>query len=305
MSTWKIKKSLGFILSILFLPFSSVDAKEIIRIVTTTSDLASMAKEVGRDKVEVTSLSRGSQDPHFIEVRPSMVMKLRDADLLILVGMDLDIWAQALVDASRNPKIKYGQTGYLDASAGIEKLDVPAGKVDASMGHLHIYGNPHYWLDPKNSKMIAVNIADRLCKLLPQDSSYFKQHLAEFNKKIDEKMLEWENKLMPFKGEKIATYHRSWPYFVNRFGLVVACELEPKPGIPPSAGHLKEVMGKMRQENIKVILMEVFYDEKPAMSVAEQTGARVVVVPNSVGGTEEAKDYFTLLDTIVDKLAER
>lgn len=279
-------------------------AKEAINVVTTTADLASILKAVGKEKVEVVSLSKGSQDPHFIEVRPSQVVKLKDADLLVLVGMDLDIWVEALIDASRNSKIKHGKLGYLDCSVDIEKLDVPLGKIDASMGHLHIYGNPHYWLDPLNAKIIAYNIAERLCEISPQNETYFKQNLAEFNQKIDAKMIEWKEKLKPFKGQKIAIYHRSWLYFANRFGLVVACELEPKPGIPPSFRHLKEVIDIIKKEKIKVILMEVFYDEKPARFVAEQTGANVVIVPNSVGGTKEARDYFSLIDTIVDELVK-
>ncbi|MBM3252940.1 MAG: zinc ABC transporter substrate-binding protein [Candidatus Omnitrophica bacterium] len=301
----KTRVFLIFSLVILFLVSPlPLRAEEMIKIVTTTSDLASIAKEIGKDRIQVNSLSKGTQDPHFIEVRPSMVMKLKDVDLLILIGMDLDIWVQALIDASRNPKISYGRLGYLDASMGIEKLDVLLGKVNASMGHVHPYGNPHYWLDPLNAKIIAGNIAERLSQLSPQNASFFNNNLIKFNKKIDEKMIEWKAKLAPFKGQKIAIYHRSWSYFANRFGLEVACELEPKPGIPPSPGHLKEVIHTIKQQNIKVILMEVFYDEKPARFVAEQTGAKVGIVPNSVGGTKEAKDYFDLIDTIVDKLAK-
>ncbi|MEW6163111.1 MAG: metal ABC transporter substrate-binding protein [Nitrospirota bacterium] len=300
----KISKFFVFSLAIFLLVFPlPLRAKDTIKIVTTTSDLASIAKEIGKEKVEVVSLSRGTQDPHFIEVRPSMVMKLKNADLLILVGMDLDIWVQALIDASRNHKIKHGRSGYLDASVGVEKLDIPSGKIDASMGHVHIYGNPHYWIDPENAKVIASNIARRLYEISPEDTSYFKKNLNKFNERLDKKLIEWKAKLAPFKGQKIAIYHRSWPYFTNRFGLFTACELEPKPGIPPSPGHLKEVIEKMRQENVKVILMEVFYDEKPARFVAQQTGAKVVVVPNSVGGTKEAEDYFSLMNTIVERLA--
>ncbi|MBM4140232.1 MAG: zinc ABC transporter substrate-binding protein [Nitrospira sp.] len=300
----KISKFLVFSLAILLLVFPlPLRAEKPIKIITTTSDLASIAKEIGKEKVEVVSLSKGTQDPHFIEVRPSMVMKLKNADLLILVGMHLDVWIQALIDASRNHKIKYGQPGYLDVSAGIEKLDIPTSKIDASMGHVHIYGNPHYWIDPENAKVIAANIARRLYEISPEDTSYFKKNLNKFNERVDKKLIEWKKKLAPFKGQKIAVYHRSWPYFTNRFGFIVACELEPKPGIPPSPGHLKEVIERMRQENVRVILMEVFYDEEPARFVAQQTGAKVVVVPNSVGGAKEAMDYFSLVDTIVEKIA--
>lgn len=295
------------LLNVLFLGFlltTTLGAKDTVKVVTTTADLASITKEIGKEKVEVTSLSNGTQDPHFIEARPSMVVKLKNADLLILIGMDLDVWVQSLIDASRNPKIRYGQSGYLDVSVGIEKLEVPVGKVDASMGHLHIYGNPHYWLDPKNAKIIASNIAERLSKISSANSSYFEENLNKFNKKIDEKMIEWEKKLTPFRNRKIAIYHRSWSYFAKRFGLSVACELEPKPGIPPSPKHLKEVVKIIKKKDVRVILMEVFYDEKPAKFVSQQTGAKVVVVPNSVGGTREVTDYFSLIDTIVNKLSE-
>ncbi len=292
------------ILTLLFFGLTCSLRAEEIKIVTTTSDLASITKEIGKDKIKVTSLSTGTQDPHFIEVRPSMVMKLKNADLLILVGMDLDIWVQSLIDASRNPKISYAQLGYLDASVDIEKLDVPPGKVDASMGHLHIYGNPHYWLDPENAKIIASNICERLSKISHENSHYFRDNLTEFNGKIDKKISEWKEKLAPFRGQKIAVYHRSWVYFVNRFDLVIGCELEPKPGIPPSPGHLKKVIDIIKQENIKVILMEVFYNEKPARFVSKATGAKVVAVPNSVGGVKEAQDYLSLIDTIVDGLIE-
>ncbi len=283
---------------------SSLKAEGIIKVVTTTSDLASIAQEIGKDRISVVSLSRGTQDPHFIEVRPSMVVKLKSADLLILVGMNLDIWVQSLIDASRNPKISYGRSGYLDASAGIKKLEVPQDKIDASMGHLHIYGNPHYWLDPLNGKIIASNIAGRLAEISPQDASYFQDNLLKFNRQMDEKITGWEQKMAPFKGQKIVTYHRSWPYFTNRFDLIVPCEIEPKPGIPPSPKHLKEVIEIVKREKIRVILMEVFYDEKPAAFIAGETDAKVVVISSSVGGTKEAKDYFSLTDIIIERLVE-
>lgn len=284
-------------------------AEATIRIVTTTSDLASIAQEIGRERVRVVSLSRGSQDPHFVEPRPSMVIKTRDADMLILVGMNLDIWVESLINASRNPRIKSGRSGHLDVSVNIEKLDVPpGGKVCPSIHGPHvfciIYGNPHYWVDPENAKIIASDIAGRLGELSPENASFFQENLFCFNRRIDEKLIEWQEKLAPFKGERIITFHKNWPYFARRFGLVVADELEPKPGIPPSPGHLREIIDLMKREDIRVIMQAVFYDERPARFVARQTGARVIVVPNSVGGTKEAQCYFSLIDIIVDKLAE-
>jgi len=300
-----IRDILFLSLSILFLFDVSLGmAEQKIKIVTTTSDLASLAKEIGKDKIVVNSLSRGTRDPHFIEVRPSMVMKLKDADLLLVVGMELDVWVQSLIDAARNSRIKYGEPGYLDASVGIEKMEVPHGKIDASMGDVHPYGNPHYWLDPENAKIIAANIARRLGGLAPKEKEYFQVNLNEFNKKIEERICLWKEKLLPLKGEKIVTYHRSWPYFARRFGIIVACEIEPKPGISPSPGHLAKVIKKVKEEDIQVVLMEVFYDEKPAKFIGDETGAKVVIVPNSVGGVKEASDYFSLMDIIVERLVK-
>jgi len=292
------------ILMLSFLPCSYAENK--INILTTTSDLKSIAEFIGGDKVNVDSLAKGCQDPHFIEAKPSFMMKAKNADLFIRVGLELEIgYEELIIDGSRNSKIRIGKPGHLDVSEGVNLLEVPTTtKIDRSMGDVHPMGNPHYWLDPMNAKIIASNITERLCEISPQNEGYFRQNLAEFNKKIDARMIVWQEKLKSFKGEKIAIYHRSWPYFANRFGLIVGCELEPKPGIPPSPGHLKEVVDTIKQQNIKVILMEVFYDEKPARFVAEQTGAKLVIVPNSVGGTKEAQDYFSLMDTIVDKLVQ-
>jgi len=225
------------------------------------------------------------------------MMKAKNADLFIRVGLELEIgYEELIIDGSRNQKIRIGQPGHLDASEGVYLLEVPTTtKVDRSMGDVHPMGNPHYWLDPENVKIVARNITNRLSELSPENASYFQENLKAFDKKMDGKMAEWSRKMTPFKGEKIAIYHRSWPYFADRFGLIIACELEPKPGIPPSPGHLKEVIDIMKRDNVKIILMEVFYDEKPAQFVADETGAKVIVVPNSVGGTKEAKDYFSLI----------
>ncbi|MDP8211850.1 MAG: metal ABC transporter substrate-binding protein [Candidatus Zapsychrus exili] len=281
-------------------------ANDKIQILTTTTDLKSIVEFIGGDKVKVDSICKGYQDPHFVEAMPSFMIKAKKADLFIRVGLELEIgYEELIINGSRNQKIRIGQLGHLDASEGVSLLEVPTTtKIDRSMGDVHPMGNPHYWLDPLNVKVIASNIANRLSEISPEDALYFKKNLSEFNKKMDEKLIEWRKRLVPFKGENIAVYHRSWPYFVNRFGLVASCELEPKPGIPPSSGHLKEVIDKITKEDIKVILMEVFYDEKPAKFVAEQSGAKVVVVPNSVGGTKEAKDYFSLMDIIVKRLTE-
>ena len=280
--------------------------KDVINVLTTTEDLKSITEAIGGAKVKVDSLARGYQDPHFVAAKPSFMMKAKNADLFMVIGLELEIgYEELIINGSRNQRIRIGQPGYLDVSEGVNLLEVPTTtKIDRSMGDVHPMGNPHYWLDPENVKMVAYNIAKRLSELSPGNAPYFQENLISFNKKIDEKMAEWNKKMAPFKGRKIAIYHRSWPYFVDRFGLVIACELEPKPGIPPSPAHLKEVIDIMKRDKVGVILMEVFYDEKPAQFVAGQTGARVIVVPNSVGGTKEANDYFSLMDTIINKLAD-
>lgn len=291
-------------LAILLISLSSIARAGQIRIVTTTTDLSSIATEIGGEKVSVTSLARGTQDHHYVEPRPSMVATLRNADLVVMIGMDHDIWVQALINSARNQNIRFGRPGYLDVSAGIEKLEVPFGKIDASMGHLHIYGNPHYWLDPLNAKIIAFNIASRLEAIAPEHGEYFRSNLEDFNRRIDQKMREWQSVMEPFRGEEIVVYHKSWPYFAERFGLVVAGELEPKPGIPPSPGHLRQVMELVRNRGIKVVVIEVFHNERAARSVAEQTGAEMVVLPSSVGGVPGTDDYFLLMDSIIYRLAE-
>lgn len=280
--------------------------KDMINVLTTTEDLKSITEAIGGAKVKVDSLAKGYQDPHFVAAKPSFMMKAKNADLFMVIGLELEIgYEELIINGSRNQRIRIGQPGYLDVSEGVNLLEVPTTtKIDRSMGDVHPMGNPHYWLDPENVKIVAYNIANRLSGLSPDNAQYFQENLASFDKKMDEKMTEWNKKMEPFKGKKIAIYHRSWPYFVDRFGLVIACELEPKPGIPPSPAHLKEVIDIMKRDKVGVILMEVFYDENPAQFVAGQTGAKVIVVPNSVGGTKEAKDYFSLVDMIIDKLVE-
>lgn len=275
----------------------------VLNVVTTTMDLKSITESIGRSHVQVESLGKGNQNYHFVEAKPSLMMKARKADLYIKNGLNLEIGYESLIlEGSRNKKIQPGQPGFLDASSGITALEIPE-KVDRSMGDIHPSGNPHYWLDPLNAKIIASNIAGRLKELAPEYASEFQVNLERFDQRIEEKLYEWQAKLAPYKGEKICVYHKSWPYFVNRFGLEIACELEPKPGIPPSPSHLKEVLDIIKRENVRVILMEVFYDRKSADHVAGQMGIQVVVVPNSVGGTPQAKDYFALIDQIVDGLA--
>jgi len=299
-------KKLLFMIFVSVLMVFPAYAKDKLNILTTTQDLKSIAQYIGGDKVKVESLGYGMQDPHFLEAKPSYMLKAKKADLFVRVGLELEIgYEELIIDGSRNQKIRYGQPGHLDASTGVLLLEVPTTQqVDRSMGDVHPMGNPHYWVDPLNAKIIAANIANRLGELSPENAGYFRENLSAFDKKIDEKMAGWNAAMAPFRGQKVAVYHRSWPYFFHRFGLVDVCELEPKPGIPPSPGHLSEVIEVMKRDKVPVILMEVFYDETAAKFVSDKTGAKVVVVPNSVGGDSAAKDYFSLIDTIVNSISE-
>ena len=293
-----------FILSVLFiLPPCRCFGADKLNVVTTTTNLASIAESVGGEHVSVTSIGSGDEDPHFIQAKPSYMMKARKADLWICVGMELEIGYEGLIlQGSRNPRIQINTPGHLDASEGIMKLEVPTGKVDRSMGDVHPLGNPHYWLDPYNGRIIAKNICQRLKQLDPEHAGDYDRNLAAFLSKLDTAMAGWVAKLKPFEHSRIVTYHRSWPYFANRFNLDVVAELEPKPGIPPGPKHILEVINIMKSEKAGVILMEPFYNRDDAEAVAKKTGAKVVVVPNAVN--EQVKDYIAMLDNVVNRLSD-
>ncbi|MFZ0034409.1 MAG: metal ABC transporter substrate-binding protein, partial [Sedimentisphaerales bacterium] len=265
-----------------------------LNIVTTTTPLASIAEDVGGNFVSVASIGSGDEDPHFIQAKPNYMMKAKKADLWIRIGLELEIGYEGLIlQGSRNPRIQINTPGHLDASEGILKLEVPTEKIDRSMGDVHPMGNPHYWLDPYNGRIIAKNICQRLKLLDPEHVGDYDRNLAAFLSKLDNAMAGWVAKLKPFEHSKIVTYHRSWPYFANRFNLDVVAELEPKPGIPPGPGHILEVINTMKSEKAGVILMEPFYNRDDAEAVAKKTGAKVVVVPNAVN--EQVKDYIAML----------
>jgi zinc/manganese transport system substrate-binding protein len=276
-----------------------------INVVTTTTDLASLTREVGGDRVNVTSLAKGYQDPHFVDPKPSYLTLLRNADLLEVVGLELEVgWLPPLLDQSRNPKIRPGGSGYLDASQGVEILDRPTGAVNRSMGDVHASGNPHYWLEPGNAIRIAIQISQRLSQLRPADAPYFAERLQKFKVRMNEANKRWAAALAPYRGAKIVTYHRSWPNFVRRYGLNVVGYVEPKPGVPPSPSHTFELINLMKAQKVKVILVEPFFDLKTPNSVAERTGAKVLVMYPSVSGTPALDDYFKLFDRNVAELVK-
>ncbi len=317
----------------------SVQGGEKLRVVTTTTDLAAIVRAVGGDKVEVTTIATGYEDPHFIAAKPSYMMAARKADLWIRVGLELEIgYEQLILDGSRNPGIRVGTPGHLDASEGVLRLEVPTQRINRSMGDVHPLGNPHYWLDPLNGRIVAKSIGKRLERLAPEHAEYFKERTASFQRELDEHMFGpelvgktgggklwalllkgqldtviqkpgppvlggWMATMRPRAGQKVVTYHRSWSYFVHRFGLVVVEELEPKPGIPPSPGHVADVVKRVKAEGVKVLLMEPFYSRKAPELVAAETGITVVECANSVGGQPEATDYVAMIDNIVTRLS--
>ena len=272
-------------------------ARAQLRVVTTTEDLASLTREVGGDRVAVESLSSGTQDPHFVEPKPSLLLKLNRAALLIAVGRELEsAWLPPLLTQARNSKTQPGSPGYLDASGGVRILEIPTGQITRAMGDVHPSGNPHYWLDPRNGLVIARAIEVRLGELLPAVRAYFAQRVAGFAQRLAEAEKRWDAAMAPYKGAKIVTYHRSWANFVERFGLNVIGYIEPKPGIPPPPRHIVDLIAEMRKQQIKVILVEPYFDLRTPESIARETGASVLVMPPSVGGVAGIGDYIALFD---------
>ncbi len=283
--------------------FAGADARAALKVVATTQDLESIAREVGGDKIQADSLAKGYQDPHFVEPKPSFILKLHAADLLIVVGREMEIgWLPPLITQSRNARIQPTGDRYLDASLTAHILEIPTGQITRAMGDVHPQGNPHYWLSPENGRRIAQAIQKKLAEISPGDAAYFSQRYADFDRRLSEAEKRWDAALAPYKGLKIVTYHRSWPNFTEQFGLNVIGYVEPKPGIPPSPSHTLELMQEMKRQQVKIIIMEPYFDSKTPNSIARDTGAQVVVLAPSVGGAKEVTDYFKLFDYDVNLL---
>src|SRR6476469_7251274 len=275
-----------------------------IKVVTTTEDLAALAREVGGDKVQVDALAKGYQDPHFVDPKPSFILQVSRADLLAAAGRELEIgWLPPLISSGRNAKIQPGAAGYLDASQNVKILEIPTGQITRAMGDVHPSGNPHYWLDPDNGRKIAQSIRDKLSELSPNDKAYFAQRYADFDKRLAEAQKKWDATMAPYKGTKLVTYHRSWPNFMERFGLNVIGYVEPKPGIPPSPSHTLDLIGEMKNQDVKLIVVEPYFDLKTPQAIANQVGGKVLILAPSVGGTKEASDYIQLFEYDVNLLA--
>ena len=275
-----------------------------LNVVVTTPDLAAIAKEVGGDKIEITTLARPTEDPHFVDARPSFIVKLNKADALIEGGAELEVgWLPPLLAGARNDKIQAGQPGRILCNEGIRMLEVPS-QMTRAEGDIHPLGNPHYVVDPVNAKIVAAHIADVLGNIDSANAAAYAANAQKFAVVLDAKLTEWQAKLSPFKGASVVSYHRSWPYFAERFGLTMDLFLEPKPGIPPSPAHLAQVIGKMKEENARVVIVDPYLNRKTAETAARETGATVVDVaqfPGGVKGTEGG--YIPLMDYLVNSLA--
>jgi zinc/manganese transport system substrate-binding protein len=297
----------GFALAMLALGFLSptlAHAKK-LNVVTSTTDMAALTQEVGGDKVNVDSIAKGYQDPHFVEAKPSFLLKLRQADLLISVGLQLEIgWLPPLITQSGNPRIQVGAGGYLDASQFAQILEIPQGTVTRAEGDVHPLGNPHYWLDPDNGRRIAKGIAGKLGDLDPGDAAYFQQRFQDFDKRLSAAEQKWDGEMKPYRGRKVVTYHRSFPNFAQHFGLDVIGYVEPRPGIPPTPSHTLELIQLMKRENAKVVLVEPYFDLKTPQSIGRATGAQVIVYLPSVGGEKQVTNYFELFDYDINLLTK-
>jgi ABC-type Zn uptake system ZnuABC Zn-binding protein ZnuA len=289
------------VICLLLLP-KPAEAKK-LTVVTATTDMAALAQEVGGDKISVESIAKGYQDPHFVEAKPSFLLRLRNADLLIVVGLQLEIgWLPPLINQSGNARIQVGAAGYLDASQFAEILDIPQGQVTRAMGDVHPLGNPHYWLDPDNGRRIARGIAGKLGELDPPDAAYFQERFQDFDKRLSAAEQKWDAAMKPYQGKKVVTYHNSFPNFAKHFHLNVIGYVEPRPGIPPTPSHTIELIGLMKRENCKLILVEPYFDLKTPNSIARETGGKVVQYLPSVGGEKQVTDYFQLFDYDIDLL---
>lgn len=298
---WCLRMSMGLLL------ISNLQGKPKIEVVTTLPDLGDIAEQVGGDRVTVFSIAKGYQDPHFVDAKPSYILKLKKADLFVQVGLDLEIgWVPTLLEGARNPNILWGGGGYVDASRHVRLLQVPTvdpAKLRAE-GDIHIYGNPHYWLDPENAKIIAQNVFDGLVRVSSEDAAYFKSNKERLNARIDEELARWMKMMEPYRGRKIVAFHNSWPYFEERFGITIAGFVEPKPGISPSPRHIQNTMEQMKREGIRIIIISPYYSKKIPQRIVKEVDGMLVQLAPSVEGMSGVSSYFDLFEFNIRQLID-
>jgi zinc/manganese transport system substrate-binding protein len=296
-----MKKHL-LILSITVACAFSAHAK--LNVVATLPDFGSFAREIGGDKIDIVVLAKPTEDPHFVDARPSFVVSLRNADVLIDGGAELEIgWLPPLLQNARNPKIEVGKPGRVQASQGIRLMNVPT-NVTRAAGDVHALGNPHFTVDPIIAKAIAQHIAQTFSAVDPPNAGFYDANYKKFEATINAKLQGWGAIMQPFQGQHVAAYHDSWPYFAHRFGISIDVFLEPKPGIPPSPSHLTEVIGQMKSHQIKAIIVEPYHDRRIAEKVARSTDAKVVDFSQFPGGIPVTDSYVKLIDTLVKRIAD-
>lgn len=275
-----------------------------LNVVATLPDFGALAEVVGGDKVKVTSLARGAEDPHFVDARPSYIRVLNQADVLLEGGAELEVgWLPPLVNNARNAKILGDAPGHVEMSRGLALLDLPTGPVDRSQGDVHPLGNPHFWLDPSNAKLMAARLAQVFGQVDSANAAFYADNARKFAQIIDGKMAAWSRALEPHRGVKVVTYHKSFDYLLKQFGLVPTGTLEPKPGIEPSPNHIKALVPRMKSEGVKLILIETFRPHRTPEKVAAETGAKLLILPASVGAVPKAGDYVGLIDYNVAQIA--
>lgn len=281
----------------------AVAAQAKLNVVATLTDFASIAEQIGGEHVKVTSIAKGSEDPHFIDAKPSFIRLLNQADILIEGGAELEVgWLPTLVNNARNAKILGDGPGRLSLARHVKLIDVPTVPVDRSQGDVHPGGNPHFWLDPENARGIAGAIAELFARNDKAHAAEFEANRKQFVDQLDRKFIEWKKTLEPFRGTKVVTYHRSFDYLLNAFGLELVSTIEPKPGIEPSASHIRSLIPRIKDSGAKLILSETFRARRTPEYLAKETGARALFLPSSVGATTQAKDYFSLLDHDVSQI---
>jgi zinc/manganese transport system substrate-binding protein len=282
----------------------TMSARAKLNVVATLPDFGSIAQKIGGDKVNVTVLARGSEDAHFVDARPSHLVSLNKADVLLEGGAELEVgWLPPLLNNARNRKIQATGSGHIVMANGIKLLEVPTTAVDRSMGDVHPNGNPHFWLDPENGKIMATRVAEVFSKLDPKNATYYQANLKAFNTQLDGKLAAWNKIMEPYRGTKVITYHKSFEYFAERFGLKIIGQLEPKPGIEPSPTHINSLIPRAKESGVKLVIIEPFRPRKTPEYVANQIGAKLVILPEKVGGNEKTGDYVSLFDYDVKEVA--
>lgn len=295
-----IKKYFIVVLFGLVFPTAQYASASSLNVVTTTEDLAAITREIGGELITVESITRGNQDAHYVEAKPSYMLIVNRADLLIYQGLDLEEnWLPLLIRGARNPDILPGKPGLLNVSSAITPIDVPVGEIDRSMGDIHPLGNPHYHLDPVNGLLLANLISERLSLINPENAERYQKNRNQFHQRLEEAIKSWSSRLKPYSNRKVVTYHSTWNYFLRRFGLISIATVETRPGVPPSAKHLASLGETMLRENIQLILQANYFDTHFSELLAQKAKGKVISLPTSVGGSPEATDYFRLFDTLV------